>query len=44
MGSPVYSYSIAEHMQEPLVMMGDWGWGLDDISGEARVKEMRGEL
>ncbi len=44
MGSPVYSYSIAEHMQEPLVMMGNWRWGLVDSSGEARVKEMRAKL
>lgn len=26
MGSPVYSYSTAEHMQEPLVMVGEVDW------------------
>lgn len=32
MGSPVYSYATAEHMQEPFVMLGEmikgrWGGG-----------------
>lgn len=27
MGSPVNSYSMAEHMQEPFVILEDRGWG-----------------